>query len=170
MICVAVFLLCSSKISSKEIFFMVIYFFFLVSFSVVCVCCQLDRVIFCVFLKSDKELYETMLSAYFPRGLSHTHTQTKFWVYMFYGDIKSVILYKLYILSHNILSTFLHFLKKIIVYNFGKSASTYYWYYNLCGDILFPLCITRTTHTLCLRAVEVNSPKNILYCAFFTLF
>lgn len=29
---------------------------------------KLDRVIFCVFLKSDKELYETMLSAYFPRG------------------------------------------------------------------------------------------------------
>uniref|UniRef100_A0A673NJI2 O-acetyl-ADP-ribose deacetylase MACROD1-like n=1 Tax=Sinocyclocheilus rhinocerous TaxID=307959 RepID=A0A673NJI2_9TELE len=29
---------------------------------------KLDRVIFCVFLKSDKELYETMLPAYFPRG------------------------------------------------------------------------------------------------------
>ncbi|XP_048032298.1 ADP-ribose glycohydrolase MACROD1 isoform X3 [Megalobrama amblycephala] len=29
---------------------------------------KLDRVIFCVFLKSDKELYETMLSAYFPQG------------------------------------------------------------------------------------------------------
>ncbi|XP_042594760.1 ADP-ribose glycohydrolase MACROD1-like [Cyprinus carpio] len=29
---------------------------------------KLDRVIFCVFLKSDRELYETMLPAYFPRG------------------------------------------------------------------------------------------------------
>ncbi|XP_043112897.1 ADP-ribose glycohydrolase MACROD1 isoform X2 [Puntigrus tetrazona] len=29
---------------------------------------KLDRVIFCVFLKSDKELYETMLPAYFPQG------------------------------------------------------------------------------------------------------
>lgn len=29
---------------------------------------KLDRVIFCVFLKSDKELYETRLSAYFPQG------------------------------------------------------------------------------------------------------
>uniref|UniRef100_A0A8C1K7N4 Mono-ADP ribosylhydrolase 1 n=1 Tax=Cyprinus carpio TaxID=7962 RepID=A0A8C1K7N4_CYPCA len=29
---------------------------------------KLDRVIFCAFLKSDKELYETMLPAYFPQG------------------------------------------------------------------------------------------------------
>ncbi|XP_073676860.1 ADP-ribose glycohydrolase MACROD1 [Garra rufa] len=29
---------------------------------------KMDRVIFCVFLKSDKELYEKMLPAYFPRG------------------------------------------------------------------------------------------------------
>ncbi|XP_052010931.1 ADP-ribose glycohydrolase MACROD1-like isoform X2 [Xyrauchen texanus] len=29
---------------------------------------KLDRVIFCVFLKSDKELYEKRLSAYFPQG------------------------------------------------------------------------------------------------------
>ncbi|XP_052005880.1 ADP-ribose glycohydrolase MACROD1-like isoform X2 [Xyrauchen texanus] len=29
---------------------------------------KLDRVIFCVFLKSDKELYERRLSAYFPRA------------------------------------------------------------------------------------------------------
>ncbi|XP_051515030.1 ADP-ribose glycohydrolase MACROD1-like isoform X3 [Myxocyprinus asiaticus] len=29
---------------------------------------KLDRVIFCVFLKSDKELYEKRMSAYFPQG------------------------------------------------------------------------------------------------------
>lgn len=29
---------------------------------------KLDRVIFCVFLKSDKQLYENLLPAYFPRG------------------------------------------------------------------------------------------------------
>lgn len=40
-----------------------------------CVCvCQLDRVIFCVFLPADKELYLQNLPLYFPAGeLSHKH-------------------------------------------------------------------------------------------------
>lgn len=42
---------------------------------IVCVCvCQLDRVIFCVFLPADKELYLQNLPLYFPAGeLSHKH-------------------------------------------------------------------------------------------------
>lgn len=81
-------------------FSMVIYFLFLVSFSV-SICSQLDRVIFCVFLKSDKELYETMLPAYFPRGLS-SHTFLLEFSCFIETYIVSFILNTLYTLSPKI--------------------------------------------------------------------
>lgn len=102
-------------------FSVVIYFLFLLSFSVL-ICSQLDRVIFCVFLKSDRELYETMLPAYFPRGLS-SHTLVGF--SCFIGIyIVSFILYRLYTLSPKTLTeNLLHF------YIYKKGISCF-----PCGD------------------------------------
>lgn len=112
----------------KVRFSVVIYFLFLVSFSVLN-CSQLDRVIFCVFLKSDKELYETMLPAYFPRGLS-SHTLVGF--SCFIGTYRvSFILNTLYTLSpkinpHRELSAFLHLLKRYKLFSlWGPQMSSF---------------------------------------------
>lgn len=141
---------------------MVIYFLCLVSFSVL-IFSQLDRVIFCVFLRSDKELYETMLPAYFPRGLS-SHTLVGF--SCFIGTYRvSFILNTLYTLSpkinpHRELSAFLH-LKIDKIHKKGISCFP-------CGDqkcqvLLFFYHPTYLTHTLIVSSSKYYS---LHFCIF----